>query len=150
MDVIELVKSYLQKVNIMQLATAVDNQPWACTVHFASDDQLNLYWTSKTDRRHSKEIEKNNKVSVTVPIEDNQKGGYVIGVSFEGTASKAEGGQEELAHNLSVKKLKRDPNRLEAIRSGKEPHNYYVLKPSKIVLFDSKNFPDDPRKEIQL
>ena len=134
----------------MQLATSVNNQPWACTVHFASDHDLNLYWTSKPDRRHSQEIAQNSNVSVTIPIEDNQKDGYVIGLSFAGKAEILKGKDEELAHNLSVKKLNRPANRLAAIRNDEDPHQYYRLKPSLIVLFDSKNFPDDPRRELTL
>ena len=103
MDKKKLINSHLAQARVMQLATAMSNQPWVCTVHFASDDELNLYWTSKIERRHSMEIAKNNKVSAAIPIEDNQKDGYVIGLSFEGVAKVLSGKQQELAHERSLR-----------------------------------------------
>lgn len=55
----------------MQLATAVNDQPYLCTVHYYSDDNLNFYWSSKPFRRHSGEIEQNPKVSTYVLIHEN-------------------------------------------------------------------------------
>jgi hypothetical protein len=49
-----------------------------------------------------------------------------------------------------IRKLTRDPGLLTDIASGKNPHKFYRLKPSRIVLFDNKNFPDDPRQELEL
>jgi len=50
----------------MQLATALDNQPWVCSVWFAADKDLNIYWFSSTTRRHSGEVLKNKKVAAAI------------------------------------------------------------------------------------
>jgi uncharacterized protein YhbP (UPF0306 family) len=55
-DVEKVVREYIDKSIHMSLATSTENKPWVCEVHFAYDDDLNLYWRSKTDRRHSQEI----------------------------------------------------------------------------------------------
>ncbi len=52
----------------MQLATSVDNQPWVCSVWFATDAGLNIYFFSATARRHSKEVVKNNKVAGAIVL----------------------------------------------------------------------------------
>jgi hypothetical protein len=49
-----------------------------------------------------------------------------------------------------IRKLGRDQQLLDDIASGKNPHKFYRLKPSRIVLFDTKNFPDVPRQEYNL
>jgi uncharacterized protein YhbP (UPF0306 family) len=84
MEVKELIEKYLQEVKVMQLATTADNQPWACNVHFVVDDELNLYWISKSSRRHSQEIAKNKKVSAVVAIKFPEH--PVVGISVEGDA----------------------------------------------------------------
>ena len=45
-DLRERIKNYLKTARVMQLATSVDDKPWACNVHFYSDDDMNLYWCS--------------------------------------------------------------------------------------------------------
>ena len=62
MDLRELVRDYLTKAQIMQIATVHDHQPWVATVYFATDIDLNLYWMSRASRRHSQEILENPKV----------------------------------------------------------------------------------------
>ena len=54
-EIPQLIKTYLQQVKVMQLATSHNSQPWAVNVHFAFNDKLNLYWMSTKERRHSRE-----------------------------------------------------------------------------------------------
>src|SRR3990167_10572859 len=64
----QLIKDYLRKAKLMQLATSVNGQPWVCSVWFASDEDLNIYWFSSTTRRHSGEILKNKKVAAAIVL----------------------------------------------------------------------------------
>ena len=83
----ELIKQYVPSKNIMQLATSVNDKPWQCTVHYFSDKDLNFYWISTKERRHSQDIEQNSSVSGYVLIHENTaQEKYIIGLSFEGTA----------------------------------------------------------------
>src|SRR2546430_2002753 len=70
---------------MMQLATLDGDQPWACTVYFVPDANLNLYWISLPSRRHSQEIERHPKVAAAIPIK-HVVGESVIGLSVEGEA----------------------------------------------------------------
>lgn len=146
----ELIKQYLDQVNIMQLATAVDNQPWACTVHYYADDALNLYWVSTLERKHSQDIAKNPKVAAAIMVHENTLAEpYVMGISTEGTAELiAQNVTDEIAAGYAAKHGK--DSDMPAIAAGKHAHKFYRLKPSRIVLFDNKNFPEDPRKELRL
>ncbi len=63
MDVEKIIREYIDKTIHLSLATSSDNKPWVCEVHFAYDEQLNLYFRSLKSRRHSQEIAKNPNVA---------------------------------------------------------------------------------------
>lgn len=146
----EVVRLYLPKVNVMQLATASDNKPWACTIHYYNDDNLNLYWISTLERRHSQDIAANPNVAATVMVhENNADEPYVIGITIEGTAELLDEPDDKIVLDY-ISKLNQTPSLMDDIRAGRNPHRFYKLTPKSIVLFDNKNFPDDPRQEIEL
>jgi uncharacterized protein YhbP (UPF0306 family) len=145
----ELTKQYLEQAKVMQLATSLNDQPWACTVHFYSEQNLNLYWISTLERNHSQHIAKNPKVAAAILVHLNTpEEPYVIGISLEGKAELIGQHIDEQIGQGYIQKLGRDPALLSDIASGKNPHKFYSLKPTKIVLFDSKNFPDNLRQEL--
>ncbi len=151
MDLKKLITDHLKTARVMQLATCVNNQPWACTVHFYSDDDLNFYWASIISRRHSEEIEQNPQVAIAVKIhEDTPEEKYVIGISAEGVAELIDNDEIKKIGDQYISKLDKDPDLVTDILSGKKPFKFYKFIPSKIVLFDILNFPDDPRQEINL
>lgn len=144
----DIARQVLPLKKVMQLATSSNGQPWACNIHFYSDNDFNFYWISTTDRRHSRDIEQNPQVAITVLVhEDAPDENYVIGVSAEGTAELIGQDIDKQVGEAYTQKLGKDPSLVRDIISGSNPHKFYCLKPSKIVLFDSKNFPDDPRQE---
>ena|SRR5690606_3812895 len=129
----------------MQLATAINNQPWICTVYFVIDDDLNIYWLSLSSRRHSREIAENNKVAATIPIKQDQP---VIGVQVEGKAEEATD-KPTIASVMKryVTKYKVGDKFYDRLNEGKNQHHVYRLKPSVLVLFDELNFKDRGRIE---
>jgi uncharacterized protein YhbP (UPF0306 family) len=147
----KLTRHYLEQIKIMQLATSINDQPWACTVHFYADEGLNFYWVSRTDRKHSQHIAQNPKVAAAVLVHENTSAEpYVIGISIAGTAELV---SEQLSEQISqsyIDKLSKDPNLLTDIATTKNLNKFYRLKPTSIVLLDSKNFPDNPRQEYSL
>jgi uncharacterized protein YhbP (UPF0306 family) len=150
-DVKQLANSYLQTARVMQLATSVNNQPWVCNVHFLSDDYLNLYWISDPTRRHSQEIAQNPKVAITIKIhEDTPDEPYVIGVSLEGQATLLNDEETKRVAKQYINKLNKPHTLLQEMIEGKTSRKFYQLKPSGLVLFDTKNFPDNPRQEVIL
>ena len=94
MDTEQFIRDYLAQVVHMSLATSANNQPWVCEVHFAYDDDLNLYWRSKSNRRHSQEIAANPHVAGNIIRQHGLKNSPV-GVYFEGTAELLPAGIEQ-------------------------------------------------------
>lgn len=84
-NVEKVVREYIDKSIHMSLATSADNKPWVCEVHFAYDNELNIYWRSKTDRRHSQEIATNPYVAGNI-VKQHDVGEYPNAIYFEGTA----------------------------------------------------------------
>lgn len=84
-DVEKVVREYIDKSAHMSLATSAENKPWVCEVHFAYDDNLNLYWRSKTDRRHSQEIAINPFVAGNI-VKQHSLDEYPHAIYFEGVA----------------------------------------------------------------
>lgn len=134
----------------MQLATAVNNQPWVCSVWFAQDKDLNIYWFSSETRRHSKELLKNRKVAGVIVLPQTPKD-PPRGLQFQGIAELLTK-QEDIDKAISVyagrifskEKIK------EFMKSKAKPHKFYRIRPSQFVLFDAVNFPDDSRQELNL
>ncbi len=134
----------------MQLSTAIDNQPWVCSVWFAADDDMNIYWISSINRRHSEEVMKNKKVGTVMVLpqtpEDAPRGLQLQGVAELLTK------QEDIDKAVSVyagrifskEKIK------EFMEDEKNPHRFYRIKPTQFVLFDAVNFPDNSRQEYNL
>jgi uncharacterized protein YhbP (UPF0306 family) len=91
-----LIKKYLSKSRMMQIATVDNGQPWICTVYYVEDEDLNLYWLSLPTRRHSQEIEKHNKIAIAVPVKFDKP---VVGIQAEGTAEAIKSAGE-IANNF--------------------------------------------------
>jgi uncharacterized protein YhbP (UPF0306 family) len=55
LDLEAIIRDYIDKSLHLSLATVSENKPWVCELHFVFDDDLNLYWRSKADTRHSQD-----------------------------------------------------------------------------------------------
>jgi uncharacterized protein YhbP (UPF0306 family) len=152
-DVRELVDKYVRSVNMMQLGTSINNEPWVCTLYYAVDDELNLYWISLPDTKHSQTIEKNPKTSAAIPVE-YEFGKPIAGLTLTGEAahlnlSSSEGNRRIL--ELYAKQMNREESFVDDMTSGKNPHELYVFRPKHAKLFDRINFPfEDCVKELEL
>ncbi len=144
----ELITDYLQKAKMMQLATSMDNQPWVCNVWFASDEDLNIYWFSSTNRRHSEEITKNPKVAAAIVLPLTPKD-PPRGLQLQGVAEVLNK-QKDIDKAISVYKDRIFPieNINELIEDKEKPHKFYRIKPTQFVLFDAVNFGDNWRQEF--
>lgn len=148
MDLRTLIVEYMEKTWMLQVATAKNNQPWVCTVHYAFDDELNLYWISKPSTRHSQEVQENEKVAGAIVL-PHALGDKVRGLQIEGTATAVTDPDEiRTALNHYSRRFGMSEERVNAIVNGTDGHNCYKLSPSLLVLFDTLNFPDNPRQEL--
>jgi len=88
-DVEKIIRENIPNTVHLSLGTSENNVPWVCEVHFAVDEDLNIYWRSKTNRRHSLEIANNPIVAGNI-VKQHEIGQPVVGVYFEGTAELLE------------------------------------------------------------
>lgn len=137
MNVEQVIKDYLPDVIHMSLATSKDNKPWVCEVHFAYDDQLNLYFRSILSRRHSQEILENPAVAGNIVtqhgLQDKPRGVY-----FEGHAKLLEkDGEIKTAYDCISKRLGIGP---EILTDAKRPdgHKFFKIAVDTYYVFDAR------------
>lgn len=142
-----LVQEILSTVKQMVISTCKDNKSWSATVLFAFDDNLNLYFFSAENRRHSREISENPSVSGAISREHTKglKEPSHRGVQFQGECKLAKADEVKNAYNLFKKRF---PEITEFHKIEDAPKELYKIEVSNFVLFDTQNFPKNPRKEL--
>jgi uncharacterized protein YhbP (UPF0306 family) len=139
MDMKEVIREQLQsKIHVMQLATTADNLPWVCNVHFDADDDLNIYWMSKTNCRHSEDIEKNPQVAVAILVNEQPP---LRGLQIAGKAEQVPFEEHEAVLRHYAERHERE-TLIEDALSGKVPFKLYRMVPEFIDVIDQKHFPD--------
>lgn len=100
----KIIREYIDKTYHVSLATSANNKPWVCEVHFAYDDNLNVYYRSHSTRRHSQEIVHNEFVAGNI-VRQHDLGEYPHAIYFEGRAKllKDETQMDEAAALLSTR-----------------------------------------------
>lgn len=126
LDIEEIVREYIDKSLHLSLATTANDRPWICEVHFAYDEDLNLYWRSKKSRRHSQEIEENPHVAGNI-VKQHELGEYPHAIYFEGSAEiiEDEGGYQKLYEYFHKRQIG-DKNIIEDAKQP-EGHKFYKV-----------------------
>ena|SRR3989344_559899 len=150
MEVEDLIKQYLSEAKMMQLATTSGGQPWVCTVWFAADQDLNIYWFSSTTRRHSGEVKNNPKVAAAIALPQSPQD-PPRGLQLQGDAEELnDNAKIAMAKSLFAGRIFDEQTIDNLINHPEKPHKFYKIKPSLFVLFDAVNFPDESRQEWKL
>ena len=127
MNVEKIIREYLTKTVHMSLASVRDNKPWVCEVHFAYDDDLNLYFRSLTSRRHSQEIADNPNVAGNIVQQYELEVGCDGAISFEGAAElMTDPAEREKVTRFFEAQLK--PNK-DILKEAEDPegHQFYKI-----------------------
>jgi uncharacterized protein YhbP (UPF0306 family) len=136
-----LILEVLEKGYLMSLATVDDGGPWVCNVIYIHDDDLNIYWMSDPDVRHSKALSKNNKAAATItvnlPKEDN------LGIQMSGVVEKISWARFDLAKKHYAKRKKPEPKETDDVLQG---DSWYQLKPQIIELINETVFGFEKQK----
>jgi len=133
-DIEKVIHDYLPQIIHMSLATSKDNKPWVCEVHFAYDDNLNLYFRSLTSRRHSQEIVANPSIAGNI-IKQHSLEEYPLGVYFEGTAELMQPGAEQNKAAELIKERLRTTNDLLADAQLDDGHKFYKITVANWYVF---------------
>lgn len=148
MKVEKLIRDYLHKGQVMQLTTSRNDQPWVCSVYFVADEDLNLYWLSWPERRHSQEIKDNPRSAIAIAIKTDRP---VIGIQAEGEVARLDEFKTlQKVLPLYIEKYSEGQKFLENYEKGLNKHEVYKFVPEKFVLFDEVNFPDQGSRDWQL
>lgn len=92
-DALERVRNLMDRAQIMTLCTSDREGPWATTVAFAFDRDLDLYFHSRRTARHASHILDDNRVAVA--LHDAPSNGWwkgrTAGLQISGTAEVLDG-----------------------------------------------------------
>lgn len=147
MDVETIIRDYLPALVHLSLATVSDNRPWVCEVHFAYDEELNIYFRSLKSRRHSQDIANNPHVAGNI-IKQHSVGEPGVGVYFEGTAKMLEPGDEQItAFNCLKERLHASDDILEEAKRP-DGHQFYKISVDSFYVFGP--FDGQPSQKYEL
>lgn len=130
----QTIRDYLPQVIHMSLGTSKNNRPWVCEVHFAYDEDLNLYFRSLTSRRHSQEITDNPYVSGNI-VKQHQLGEYPLGLYFEGIAKRLEPGAERQKAFECIKARLQTSDTILKEADDPDGHQFYKIAVNKWYVF---------------
>lgn len=135
-DLTRRIKEVLAQGFLMSLATVDEGGPWVSDVGYIHDDELNLYWISRKNRRHSVALRKNPSVaaSITVSLPPEKD----LGLQIEGHA-------EELPETPAIAQAYWAKRAQPPKRPMTDEHAWYRLTPTKIELIDEANFAHEKR-----
>lgn len=149
MDVRSLIGDYLVQAIMMHIGTCHGGNPWVTTVYFASDTNLNLYFLSRKNRRHSREISNNNHVAGAIVLPHNY-GDKVRGIQFEGKGRELGGEEAEGGRSIYQRKFWIVEDRVLNQQEGVDLEGVFQIVPERYVLFDELNFPANPSQELKM
>ena len=128
----------------MSLAT-FDDSLWVSDLIYIYDDDLNIYWMSDPNVRHSKAILENNFIAGTITISNYSKEPN-LGIQFSGKAIKIDGPRYDLAIKHLRKRNYPKPKEEDDVLEG---DSWYMLVPQKIDIIDEDKYGYD-KKSLNL
>lgn len=141
----ELIERYLSETEIMQLATVFGGKPWICSLHFAVDDDSNIFWISNADSLHSHEIAANPNVAIVIAVKTDKP---LIGIQAEGLAKLVSDPKVlRTAMDKYINRHGTDRSFADQIIAGTNEHKLYMFTPKRYCLFDQANFPSSSLNE---
>jgi uncharacterized protein YhbP (UPF0306 family) len=103
---------------------------------FVHDEEFNMYWMSKANRRHSMAIAKNPNVAAAITATQGP-GEPDRGVQMSGVAEMVDTVSREIVVKYFRKRNKPEPAEDFFVL---EDHQWYVLRPTRIELIDQDHF----------
>lgn len=141
------IQQLLETHNTMTLATCEHDQPWATSVFYASDAELNLYFVSDSRTRHGRHLTANQWAAGAINP-DCANWSEICGVQFEGQVTELDGVARVtalgcyLAKFSQIKTLFEQPrdNNEETIAARLLAATLYKLSPNWIRLIDNQRY----------
>ena len=99
----EKIGSYLASKHTLGLATCAGDTPWACSVFYASDEGLNIYFLTDPGTLHGQQLE-SGRIAATVN-ENCSQWSEIKGIQLAGTAAIVTGTDRERGLALYLDKF---------------------------------------------
>ena len=130
----EIIRAFLETQSTMALATVnAERLPQIAPLFFVADDQLNLYWLSAMQSRHSINLTAQQQVSATI-YPSVWQWNDIVGVQIEGQAEAiSDDRMREQIMNLYLRKFQLPPE-FDALIAGS---TLYRLRPRWIRWMDN-------------
>lgn len=136
MNTKEKILEILENGHLMSLGTTDSGGVWVSDVIYIYDENLNIYWMSHPEVRHSKALLENTQVAGTITLTRGPKEKN-LGIQFSGIAEKIDGARYDLAKKHFEKRNNPVPKEEDDVLHGR---SWYMVKPTKIELIDEANF----------
>ena len=134
----------LNSITSLSLATSSDDEPWAASVFFASDQNFNIYFVSDHRTQHGRDMATNSRVAATINPEC-KSWNEISGLQLRGEISIVEGVERAKALALYLKKFpqvdqlfeKPQDEHEETIAQRLKSANIYKITPEMIRVIDN-------------
>ncbi|HSX14442.1 MAG TPA: pyridoxamine 5'-phosphate oxidase family protein [Candidatus Saccharimonadales bacterium] len=146
-DVEKTIRDYIDQVIHLSLATSSNDKPWVCEVHYAYDQDLNLYFRSLESTRHSQEIAQNPNIAGNI-VEPHGLKDKPRGVYFEGKAELLADVQTSDLAYIALSDRFNLGEEILAEAKNQDGHRFYRIKVSKFYLFDSRESKPSQKYEL--
>lgn len=141
----DAVRAMLEAHSTATLATTGEDGPWAATLFFASDADLNLYFVSDPRTRHGRDLAARPEAAVAID-KDCATWAEIRGLQLAGKVEVLEGPARESGLRLYLGKFPEVRALVETPRGGDEQKiaarlraaSLYRLTPRKIRLIDNR------------
>ena len=135
--------AFIADHHVLSVATHGSDGPHAANVFYASDE-MTLFWVSDRNTQHSREIEAQPRVAITI-ASDCFDFSQIRGVQMTGTARRIESADERARHFARLEArypfLKTLADAPPALREAYARVEIYCFEPARAVLIDnSKGF----------
>lgn len=133
MNIESIIRDNIDRIYHLSLGTSQNNQPWVSEVHFAYDDDLNLYYRSLPSRRHSEDIAINPNVAGNI-VRQHDLNDSVLGLYFEGTAERLDPNNLDEAFKALNQRLRVGEGE---VKEANDPngHQFYKITVSDWYVF---------------
>ncbi|MDP2672144.1 MAG: pyridoxamine 5'-phosphate oxidase family protein [Candidatus Daviesbacteria bacterium] len=145
MDIKTKILEILSHGHLMSLATQDEGGLWVADLVYVYDEDLNIYWMSDPDVRHSKALIENSQVAGTITI-SNKSRELNLGIQFSGKAKKIDGARYDLTIKHLTKRGYPEPQESDDVLQG---DSWYIVRPTKIDLIDEEHYGYD-KKNLDL
>ena len=138
----KLILEYLSQNKRMSIATCKDNIPWAATVMYVYDNDLNIYFLSKIETRKIQNLLTNRRVAATIN-EITGGIGKVKGIQLEGECQMVSGLEAVGVYALFLKRffwLKDYISSVKQVFSSVVKDRLFKITPERIYYLDDERF----------